>query len=159
MSEALRSALEAVVAEYYAAFGRLDFAAVRALWDADEPEPLCLPEESGTFLRDWAGLEAYWAETRRTLARVQARPRDLHARSLGPDLASADWNLHWDAEVIGRAAPVGGEVRVAAIFRSRPAGWRLVQYVEAPLAPILYVRRLYEASVSTDFSDTRSVSR
>lgn len=151
MPEPLRSALEAVVADYYAAYSRLDFAAARAHWDAEEPSPLCLPEEAEGFLRDWPALERYWADTRRTLTRLAVRHRELQARSLAPDLASADWSIHWDAAIVGRDAAVGGDVRVVATFRRRPDGWKLIHYVEAPLAPIIYVRRLYERSATPGF--------
>lgn len=149
--DALRTELDTVVAAYYAAYDRLDFATTRALWDELEPHPLCLPEEADGFLRDWAAIARYWDDTRRSLVRLAARHSDLHAHRLAPDLATANWSLHWDALLVGRTAAIGGDVRVAATFRRRAAGWKLIQYVEAPLAPLVYVRRLYERCASDGF--------
>ena len=56
--------------------------------------------------------------------------------------------------MVGQDKPVGGDLRVTAVFRKTPAGWRLFHYVEAPLAPIIYVRRLYQGQVDADFLAT-----
>lgn len=149
-----RASLDALLADYYAKFGAFDFAALRGHWDVEDPEPIYLAEEIGAFLYDWPAIERYWADTRRVLERLAARHWDLRVRLLAPGLAIGTWRMHWDCEVRGQPKPVGGEVRVTATFRRKPAGWKLVHYVEAPLAPIVYVRTLYEGQVTPGFAGT-----
>lgn len=151
--DGLRATLDTVVADYYARFGAFDFDAVRRHWDVDDAAPVYLAEEVRGFLRDWPAIEAYWAETRRGLARLAARHHDLHARTLGPELALATWEMHWDALVAGHARPIGGDVRVSATFRRRAEGWKLLHYVEAPLAPLVHLRWLCEGRVSAEFAE------
>ncbi len=55
------------------------------------------------------------------------------AMAMIPRLKMRLWDLH--------AAPL-----------SDAEGWRFCRYAEAPLAPILYMRKLYENSVDPNFS-------
>ncbi|MCZ8132878.1 MAG: nuclear transport factor 2 family protein [Steroidobacteraceae bacterium] len=147
-----RASLDALLADYYARFGAFDVAGMKAHWDTDDPEPVYLAEEIGGFLHDWPSIEKYWDDTRRGLSRLAARHWDLRARRLGDDLAIGTWRMHWDCHVVGQPKPVGGEVRVTATFRHLESGWKLIHYVEAPLAPIVYVRALYEQQVTAGFA-------
>ena len=72
-------------------------------------------------------------------------------RTLSPDIVSVVYAMHWDARVRGAATPLGGDNRVCATLRRTSAGWRFIQYVESPLAPIVYMKRLYEQSVTPGF--------
>ena len=151
----LEREIDALAARYYERFGAMDFAATRALWDAEEPHPTYLAEEIDDFLRDYAAIEAYWAASKAAMSRLASRHRDVRAQLIAPGLATATWCLHWNAEIVGRPVPVGGDVRVSAVLRRRAPGWRFIHYIEAPLAPILYVRRLYETQVDPDFRQPR----
>ncbi|MCU0759392.1 MAG: nuclear transport factor 2 family protein [Steroidobacteraceae bacterium] len=148
---ALEAELDALMARYYDRFGAMDFAEARRVFDTADPQPVYLAEEIDEFLRDWPAIEAYWAASQAAMSKLSSRHWDLRARQVADDLATATWRLHWNAQVVGQQKPVGGEVRVTAMFRRRPEGWRLFHYVEAPLAPILYVRKLYEGQVDADF--------
>ena len=53
--------------------------------------------------------------------------------------------MRWIGEFAAYARPIGGDTRVAAIFRRRDRAWRFIQHVEAPLAPIVYFRRSCES--------------
>lgn len=123
------------------------------LWVQDEQAPLYLPEEASGFLTSWAAIEGYWNTTKETVSRMRMRTWDLEARYLEPDLASAWYRMHWNATVAGYDEPVGGENRVSALLRRTPAGWRFCQYIEAPLAPMIYLRRLYALDVDADYDD------
>jgi hypothetical protein len=59
-------------------------------------------------------------------------------------LVLATWRMEWRVHIHGCDKPTGGETRVAALLRHTQSGLRFAAYVEAPLAPILYLRRLYE---------------
>ena len=147
----LETEIDAVLARYYERFGAMDFAAAREAWDGDDPQPTYLAEEIDDFLRDWPAIEAYWAASQAAMSRLSSRHWDVRARQLAPDLAAATWRLHWNAQVVGQDQPVGGDLRVTGTFRRVARGWRLCHYVEAPLAPIIYVRRLYQQQVDADF--------
>lgn len=151
----LEAEIDALARRYYERFGAMDFAAMRELWDAEERHPTYLAEEMEDFLRDHAAIDAYWAASKAAMTRLASRHWDVHAHLVTHDLAAATWRMHWNAEIVGRSVPVGGEVRVSAVLRRKPAGWRLIQYVEAPLAPILYIRKLYEDQVDADFRTPR----
>jgi hypothetical protein len=151
MSSSLAVELDRVLAELYACYRAREFPAARRLWDPDEPHPVYLAEEVDDFLRSWPEIENYWATTRATLSHLGASHRDLHAHLIATDLAIATCWLHWDAVVVGRSTPIGGDVRVTATFRRRAEGWKLIHYVEAPIAPTIYFRQLLERSATPGF--------
>lgn len=147
----LETEIDALLTHYYAHFSAMDFAAARSVWDSAEPHPCYLAEEIDDFLRDWPAIEAYWASSQATMSKLQSRHWALRAQQIAADLATATWRLHWNAQIIGQDKPVGGEVRATAVLRRRTEGWRLFHYVEAPLAPILYIRQLYQDQVDPQF--------
>jgi ketosteroid isomerase-like protein len=147
----LTAALDAVFAELYAGYRARDFEGTRRLWDPDETNPLYLAEEIDDFRRGWPAIEAYWAETRAALPHLGVRHRDVRAQAIARDLAIGTCHMHWDAVIAGQERPLGGDVRVTATFRRKRDGWKLIHYVEAPLAPTIYFRRLLERSVTPGF--------
>ena len=145
------AAIRHVLADLERAWRTLDFAALRGLWD-DSCEPVYFAEEAPEPLLDWAALQSYWDVTRASIESMGMRITAVHgARELAPTLVSVVYAMHWDARVRGAATPVGGDNRVCATLRRTPTGWRFVQYVESPLAPIVYMKRLYEQSVTPGF--------
>jgi len=136
--------IEKTLENYRECWSRLDFEGLRALWDAEEAEPTYLPEEVDRPMFDWGGIETYWEATRSATRRIRLETANLRVRLIAEDLATAVYDLRWLGEFAAYSKPIGGDTRVTAIFRRRPAGWRFIHYVEAPLAPIVYFRRLYE---------------
>jgi hypothetical protein len=140
------SNIDTGIAELFDALGRhygtKDFAAVRALWVEDLPAPFYLAEEHDEFMDSWDKVENYWRLTSQALSHLRARfapktcmPLDEHRRLVG-------FELTWLAS-IGSEAPVAGTLRAAAICERGAAGWRIRAWIEAPLAPIVYMRQLY----------------
>ena len=145
-------AIRAVLAELERAWNALDFVAIGNLWDRSN-EPIYFAEEAPMPHLDWPSLQAYWEFTARSIARMGMRITDTpHLRPIGPDLVSAIYAMHWDAVIRGDPQPLGGDNRVCATFRRTVAGWRFAQYVEAPLAPITYVKWLYQRQVTPGFA-------
>ncbi|WP_206340858.1 hypothetical protein [Marinicauda algicola] len=64
--------------------------------------------------------------------------------TVGEGLVLGVHRMDWSIRFTDRPA-MGGDNRVAALFRHTGEGWRLSAWIEAPLAPIVYLRRLYEA--------------
>lgn len=133
-------------------WNRMDLKAMADLWDTSDPEPFYLPEEVEEPLRDWEAIQAYWNKTMALIPRLKMRIWDIQAVPVSEDLAWVSYQFHWDAVAAGYEKPVGADNRAVALFRRLPEGWRICRYVEAPLAPILYMRKLYENSVDADFS-------
>ena len=76
---------------------------------------------------------------------------------LAPDLAAAVWDLHFEAKYRG-SPPMGEDIRVTAIFRKKPEGWRYVHYAEAPMTGTMYLRKLMQKDVKPEF-DARPIAR
>lgn len=136
-------------------WNNMNLSAIRELWDAEETQPVYLPEESESLLKSWDDIEAYWANTRKTISRLSMRIWDLYTKPLDENLTIAVYRMHWNGAVEGYPNPMGGENRVSAILRKRSGEWRFCHYVEAPLAPMLYLRRLYEIDVDEAFLEGR----
>ena len=136
--------IERTLEAYRECWSRLDFAALRQLWDAAESRPVYLAEEIPAPLFDWNGIESYWTATRGATRCIRIETWNLTVQPLATDLASALYDMRWIGEFSGYARPIGGDLRVSALFRRRDDSWRFIQYVEAPLAPIVYFRRCYE---------------
>lgn len=149
--EDTRQAIETALGELEQAWRTLDFERIRSLWDVSRA-PLYQAEEALEPCTSWAQLDAYWARTRSGIAHMGLRiERPIRFHAVDDELVTALYDMHWDALVKGDARPMGGDNRVFNTFRRTPAGWRMTHYVEAPLAPILYVRRLYEYATDPEF--------
>ncbi len=147
----LQEDIGAVLKQLRRNWNRMDLKAMADLWDTSDPDPFYLPEEIEEPLRDWDAIHAYWARTMEAIPRLRMRIWDLQAAPVSEDLAWVSYQFHWDAVAEGYARPVGADNRAVALFRRLPEGWRFCRYAEAPLAPILYMRKLYENSVDEDF--------
>lgn len=147
----LTEEIEALLEELVERWKSMRLPEIRELWDGNEREPYYLPEEAEEPLIGWDDIEAYWQRTMAAIPRLTMRIWEVRVKPLAPDLAVALYRMHWNAEVKGFAEPLGGDNRVTAIFRNTDEGWRFCHYVEAPLAPITYMRQLYELNVDANF--------
>ena len=146
-----RAEILRLLAELEQAWCRLDFARLRRLWDP-ACEPLYVAEEHPRVQLDWTQLQEYFDLTARAIERMSMRiDGEPVLRELAPGVVSASYAMHWDALVRGESRPMGGDNRVVDTFRRTAHGWRFVQHVEAPLAPISYVRELYARSATPGF--------
>lgn len=140
------SQIDPGIVEIFAAlerhYGAKDFAAVRALWLADLPAPFYIAEEHHVVMDSWEKVEAYWQLTSAALSHLRAKFKPLHSVALNERQQLVGFELTWLASV-GTEPPVAGTLRAAAICERTPAGWRIRAWIEAPLAPIVYMRELY----------------
>ncbi|MBU3671623.1 MAG: hypothetical protein FGM43_03665 [Sinobacteraceae bacterium] len=140
-----------VLTDLESAWRNLNFVALRALWD-ETREPVYFAEEAAEPMLDWSALQNYWDLTRASIEAMGMRIIEVQGvRELAPGIVSVVYTMHWDARVRGSTAPLGGDNRVCATLRRTSTGWRFIQYVESPLAPIVYMKRLYEQSVTPGF--------
>jgi hypothetical protein len=142
--------ITALLEQAQLAWGRRDFLALKGLWDT-AADPLYLPEEAREVCGSWPELDAYWGATQAASARIAVKIRALLLRELTNDLVAAFYTMDWSFATRAPGAPVAGETRVYAVFRRTASGWRFAQYIEAPLAPIVYMRMLYERQVDPGF--------
>ena len=141
---ALSDEITAIFKGCEALWGRQDYAALRALWDPAEAEPWYVAEEVDHPMIGWAAIDGYFAKNPSVLKAIAVRYSDIKVKRLAPDLALALFTLRWDARMAPGAPAIGGDNRATAIFRKTAQGWRFCHYVEAPIAPIVYMRKLYE---------------
>lgn len=135
--------LDALMEAYARAWRGSDPAALKPFWDA-EAEPVYLAEEIEEAFTRWDAVEAYWAGNRELHAGVDLAFSGARYVTAGDGLVIGVHRMDWSIRFVDRPA-MGGDNRVAALYRATKEGWRLAAWIEAPLAPIVYLRRLYEA--------------
>jgi ketosteroid isomerase-like protein len=136
----------------------MDFAAKRALWDADDPAPLLMPEESTEAHIGWPAIQAYWGTWRGAMESVDARTANHHCRLIAPDIALVTYDMRWSAVLAGAASeprkPIGADVRVTALLRRKPEGWRFFHLMEGAVDLTAMARVAAERSAVQIMSST-----
>jgi hypothetical protein len=135
MSAAEEAEIIAVIQRYVGCAATMDFAGRKALWDADEPEPVLCPEEAGEPLIGWQAMDAYWARSRVVMADLKAKASRFCITLLADNLALATYDNRWIAHMAGSSGepPIAADVRMNALLRKKPEGWRYFQLVEGPV--------------------------
>lgn len=128
-----------------------DFASVLELWDPDEPTPFYLAEEQRGWFIGWEPLRAYLDPPRPSPAvqGIREEMRNIQVKIVAPGMAVAAWEMHFEMKIIGRP-PIGEEVRVSAVLRRTPAGWRYIHWAESPMTASMYLQTLMEKEVDQD---------
>jgi len=151
----LRQEIEPVIAALEEAWKAHDFAAIKALWDTDDAQPIYIAEEAERPFTTWEEIDRYWSHTGTVLARVGHRTANRIIKAASDDIAIVLYDMHWNAEV----APGGlfggemmaGDNRVTIMLRRKPEGWRIFHYVEAPVAGMVQMRQHMRSLVDPDF--------
>ncbi|MEE4454194.1 hypothetical protein [Novosphingobium resinovorum] len=140
--EPLFARVEALLERMSQAWREGDFAFLRALWDETD-HPVYLAEEADGFARGAEALGAYFAATEAMLPEVRGEYRLEAVTPLGGDLHIASFVNEWAAREAAGEPMVAGICRGIMVLEAR--GARLIPraYIEAPKAPLLYMRDLY----------------
>jgi len=149
----LQQEIEQLFHDYEVIWNSQELARLKELWDEDDPDPFYLAEEQGDWKFGWDAVERYWTPNpgKSALESIMMGYRDFRVKQLAPDIAiCACWVRH-DMKMRGPMKATGGDARVMAVFRKKPAGWRFCAYAEGPMSPVLYVHKLYEMNVSPEF--------
>ncbi|MBM3512100.1 MAG: hypothetical protein FJX59_00115 [Alphaproteobacteria bacterium] len=138
MSDAALAADVVPLIERYVSYSEgMNFAGKRALWDQDDPAPLLMPEEAAAPLVEWPAIEAYWSKSRVVMTSLRSRTANHRCRQLAPDIALVTYDLRWVATLAtapGLARkPIAADVRVTALLRRKPDGWRYFHLMEGPI--------------------------
>jgi hypothetical protein len=121
-----------------------DYLRFRDLWDRNIKTPIYIAEEHKEIIADWASLDSYFENAAMMLGSVVCKYELKGVVPIQADLVTAYCQMEWQAAIKPAVEKMGGYVRVVAVLRKSDAGWRLVSYVEAPLAPIIYMGELYK---------------
>jgi hypothetical protein len=146
-AQALPADIEAFFTAYQAAWneGRMD--ALETFWDGADPAPLYQAEEEAQPATTWPAVRDYWRRTGAMNERIIVRYANFRLKTVTKDEVMVLFDMRWDLKLKTLPRPIGGENRTVASLRRTPQGWRMHAWVEAPLAPITYVRKLYMDSV------------
>jgi len=137
------AALDALMAEYAKAWRGSEPDALHAFWDPGHP-PVYLAEEMEEAFMRWEEVEAYWSANRERHAGVELAFSQPCYVDIADGLVMGVHRMDWSIRFADRPA-MGGDNRVAALYRETGEGWRIAAWIEAPLAPIVYLRKLYQA--------------
>lgn len=144
--------IEAMFTSYQAAWAANDPQQLETHWDRADPAPVYLAEEIAVRMTDWDAIRGYWNNNREYIERVRLTFSGFTFKSLHEDLVTAVFDMRWDIRF--RSAdtpPMGGDNRVVATVRRVGKHWRLIAWVEAPLAALPYLQQLYARNVAADF--------
>ena len=128
------------------------------LWDPEEPTPMYLAEEQRNWFVGWAPLKAYLGSDTAIIDALREEMSNIKVRRIAPDLAVAAYNMHFEMQLRG-GAPLGEDIRVTAIFRRKPDGWKYIHYAEAPMTAPMYMAKLMQQDVRPEFKDALAAGR
>ena len=137
------ASLEDAVVNWVSSWSTRDAGAIMALWDDEDPESTYLAAEEESAITGAAAVRGYVTTLCETFETVRHWPETVIAKDLGDGIGLTFYVLDW--AVANKRGPIGGRCRVTGIWRKRKGSWKLTQYSEAPLAPLVELRHFYQA--------------
>ena len=137
MSTDLTAEIAPLIERYVSYSEGMNFEGKRALWDANDPAPLLMPEEAHEPLIGWPAINTYWSKSRVVMSSLKSRTANHRARQVAPGIALATYDMRWIATLAGppgvERKPIAADVRVTALLRLTPDGWRFFHVMEGPV--------------------------
>ena len=154
VSPEVEAAVTAVVYETAERWNSQDFSSVLELWDQNEPFPTYLAEEQAQWFVGWNRLRDYLdpPAANPIIEVLREEMSKIQVNQIAPDLAIAIWEMHFEMKVRG-SNPIGEDVRVSAVLRNTPEGWRYIHWVESPKATMVYIENLFEQGVAEGWDE------
>ena len=142
------AAVKALVHETAERWNSQDYRTVLELWDQDEEVPFYLAEEQDGWFIGWEPLRAYLAPPMPSpvMEGLREEMHDISVKLIADDLAIAAWYMHFEMKMRGRP-PIGENVRVSAVVRKKPEGWRYIHWAESPMTALVYIEKLFQRDV------------
>jgi hypothetical protein len=137
-----------MLARMSTAWAEHDFDTLRELWSL-APEPIVYLAEEAEFARSRLELEDYWARTAAGIHEVRANYVLDSVACLSAELYVATFRNEWAARDRPGDEMIAGTCRGMLIVEALADGIRPRIYVEAPMAPLLYIRELYKLVART----------
>ncbi|MBT4739894.1 MAG: SnoaL-like domain-containing protein [Rhodospirillaceae bacterium] len=133
----------------------MDFAGKKALWDDEDPAPLLMPEEALNPLIGWEAIDAYWSKSRVIMETLKSQTANHRVREIDDGLVLASYDMRWVATMVGPkdypSKPIAADVRVTALLRKKPGGWRFFHLMEGPIDLMAMTREAYARKARTLF--------
>jgi len=150
----VEAAVIEVIHDTAARWNSQHFATLLELWDANEPFPTYLAEEQAQWFVGWDRLRGYLDPPRPNpfVEAIREEMYNIQVKQIAPDLAIAVWEMHFEMKTIG-SHPIGEEVRVSAVLRNTPDGWRYIHWAESPKTAMVYIEDLYEKEVAPGWDE------
>lgn len=143
----LHTEIARLIEEYVGYSETMDFAGKKRLWDIDDPLPLLMPEEAHVPLVGWEAIEAYWSQSRVVMTSLKSRSANHSAREIDDGIALATYDMRWLATLAGpkeiERRPISADVRVTALLRRKPEGWRFFHLMEGPVDLLTMARQAH----------------
>lgn len=119
-------------------------------WDESDSQPIYLAEESDIVMTSWLQIKKYWSGTEAWNEWIVVDYYNYHIKSVDERNAMVTFDLRFDVKLNDRPKPIGGDNRAVVSLRKINGEWKIYAWVEAPLAAITYMRKLYELNVRKD---------
>ena len=153
-----------------------NYSNLKSLWDAEDNNPLYIPEEKVDFPTDWDSLERYWNPVpgKKILDGIRNDYSNIKIKLISKEVAIILMDLNYDLKVIN-SQPLSGFDRIMCVVVKKDGDWKYSAYIEAPMNPMsqvylmwknaenkndpeyfdtyLQLLNLYEKAVPDDFSD------
>ena len=150
----LHAELEDLLSGFRDRWCRLKPTELKELWDPEETNPFYIAEEVTDPMYGWDVIEPYWRAAEKLLLKFTIRTQDLKCKQISDTHAVMNFMMHWNGLIKGMEdAPLGLDVRVSAVVKRTPDGWRFCHYVESPLGAFPYLKATYVANVDPGFMD------
>jgi len=137
-----------------------DYASVLELWDPNEAYPTYLAEEQAQWFVGWPRLREYLDPPRPNpiIEAIREEMSGIQVKQIGPDLAIAIWYMKFHMKRF-MANAIGEDVRVSAVLRNTPEGWRYIHWAESPKTAMVYIEDLFERNVDDDWDEYFEAAR
>ena len=119
-------------------------------WDETDIQPIYLAEESDVMMTTWPEIKKYWAGTKAWNDWIIVDYFNYSVKSVDETNTMVMFELRFDVKLNDRPKPIGGDNRAVVSLRKIDGDWKIHSWVEAPLAAITYMRKLYELNVRKD---------
>ena len=124
-------------------------------WDESDANPIYLAEESDVIMTSWPQIKKYWAGTEAWNEWIVVDYFNYTVKSVDETHAMVSFELRFDVKLNDRPKPIGGDNRAVVSLRKIDGEWKIYAWVEAPLAAITYMRKLYELNVRKDLPELK----
>lgn len=146
----LHDDIVAVMAAVELDWNNANYDGLKSHWDLADDKPIYLAEESDIVMTSWAEIEDYWKGTDEWNEWIVIEYSDHTVKRIDENNAMVTFDLRFDVKLNDRPNPIGGDNRGVVSLRKVEGVWKIHAWVEAPLAAITYMRKLYELNVRED---------
>lgn len=129
-------AVRTACAEWFSAINRLDFEAMRSLWDAEFADLVYQPEEYEQPIRRWKDLLSYWDAVPTVVESVPLWREIETAVAVVGEAAFVYSRLETSIRIRDIAKPFDGEVRCSLGLHEIGGAWRFIHYHESRLVSV-----------------------